>query len=90
MKNKAGNAQITFEEVVMVPGVSHVGHDFLMPRHYNDEQKEKFLSPRSPIDGLGTKISTRSFYNDLVLRSVMAFGQTVQKECGTIAGWQHI
>ena len=31
MKNKAGNAQIAFEEVVMVPGVSHVGHDFLMP-----------------------------------------------------------
>ena len=43
MKNKAANAQITFEEVAMVLGVSHTSHDFIMPWHYNDEQKEKFL-----------------------------------------------
>ena len=76
----------------MVLGVSHISNDFPMPWHYNDEQKEKLLdkSPRLPIDGLGTKITTRSFNNDLVLRSVMAFGQRVKKECGTIAGWQQI
>ena len=86
MKNKAGNAQITFEEVAMVLGVSHISHDFLMPWHYNDEQKEKFSSPRSPIDGLGTKITSGSFNIHLLLRSVMAFGQRVQKECSIMAG----